>query len=413
MAYQGYSAMDAHKYYGGSGTFADRRRTWEELGLGTAAEYQGTAVQNAQLIAGMNQYGGLTRPTVQQTASTQSSGAAAVSAPSSSSGQSSVAALRSKSNELQQQLAALAPYDTSAMDKIYQSYLAQKEAIGPFSYDAQSDPTYQQYAAQYQREGRRAMENTLAQVAARTGGLASSYATSAAQQQYDNYMAQLQDVIPQLEQIAYQRYRNELSDLDSKFETEYALEKQKYDLYTDKYNRLGKEISAAQSLEEAEYKNLEDLITTSGYNPSDAELYAAGMTRERANALKGVYDLAVQTAAAKGSSSSSSDTPKKAGDVTKDKWTILDEVAKMKGNDDAKKAKLAEYNNNGVITDEELVELGKYLGLITEETAKVALSETEQFYKKNPAKFLEMFGAKRFREVYGARAEEYLKKLNT
>jgi hypothetical protein len=52
-----------------------------------------------------------------------------------------------------------------------------------------------QYAAlarRYGLSGQRAMQDTLAQVASRTGGLASSWAQSAAQQGYNDYMAQLE-----------------------------------------------------------------------------------------------------------------------------------------------------------------------------------------------------------------------------
>ena len=71
-----------------------------------------------------------------------------------------------------------------------------------FSYDPEKDPTYQQYKESYTRSGERAMQDTLGQVSARTGGLASSYAGSAAQQTYDNYMGALADKIPELKQLA-------------------------------------------------------------------------------------------------------------------------------------------------------------------------------------------------------------------
>lgn len=80
-----------------------------------------------------------------------------------------------------------------------------------FSYNAATDPLYAQYKEQYTREGQRAMKDTLGQVSARTGGLASSYAVSAAQQQNNQYMQQLSDKIPELYQMAYQMY---LDDID-------------------------------------------------------------------------------------------------------------------------------------------------------------------------------------------------------
>lgn len=90
---------------------------------------------------------------------------------------------------------------------LYQAILSRE----PFSYDAASDPLYGQYKQSYTRGGQRAMQDTLGQMALRTGGLASSYAESAAQQIYDNYMAALADKIPELQQLAYQRYQDELS----------------------------------------------------------------------------------------------------------------------------------------------------------------------------------------------------------
>lgn len=89
---------------------------------------------------------------------------------------------------------------------------------GPFSYDKNKDPLYQQYAESYTRGGQRGMQDTLAQVSARTGGLASSYAQSAAQQTYNNYMAALADKVPELQQLAYSMYMDDIAmdraDLD-------------------------------------------------------------------------------------------------------------------------------------------------------------------------------------------------------
>lgn len=83
----------------------------------------------------------------------------------------------------------------------------------PFEYDLMEDPMYQQYRDSYIREGKRAMEDTAAQTAAMTGGYGSTYGATAAQQSYDRYLEGLNDVVPQLEQNAYGRYRDELGDL--------------------------------------------------------------------------------------------------------------------------------------------------------------------------------------------------------
>lgn len=79
-----------------------------------------------------------------------------------------------------------------------------------FSYDAESDPLFQQYKNIYTREGNRSMNDTLAAAASGAGGM-SSYAMTAAQQANNYYMAQLGDKIPELQQLAYEMYMNDLS----------------------------------------------------------------------------------------------------------------------------------------------------------------------------------------------------------
>ncbi len=83
-----------------------------------------------------------------------------------------------------------------------------------FSYDVASDPLYQQYAKMYQREGDRAMKETMAEAAAGAGGM-NSYAITAAQQAANNYSAQLNDRIPELYQLAYDMY---LGDKESQIQ---------------------------------------------------------------------------------------------------------------------------------------------------------------------------------------------------
>ncbi len=106
-----------------------------------------------------------------------------------------------------------APAYSSKFQKARDDALAALKAVKPFSYDPESDPLFQGYKKTYTREGQRAMQDTLGEVSARTGGLASSYATSAAQQANNSYMQQLADKIPQLQEMAYRMYRDRLGDL--------------------------------------------------------------------------------------------------------------------------------------------------------------------------------------------------------
>lgn len=102
-----------------------------------------------------------------------------------------------------------------------------------FSYDPDTDPLYQQYADSYTRNGQRAMQDTLGQLSARTGGLASSYAGTASQQTYDNYMAALADKVPELRQLAYSMYQDEGDTQRANLEMLMALDQGDYAKYAD------------------------------------------------------------------------------------------------------------------------------------------------------------------------------------
>ncbi len=98
-----------------------------------------------------------------------------------------------------------------------------------FSYDAQSDPLYQQYAEMYRREGDRAARDTLAEVATGAGGM-NTYAMTAAMQANNYYNSQLNDKIPELYQLAYDMY---LNDKESKVQDLGILQ----DMDATQYNR--------------------------------------------------------------------------------------------------------------------------------------------------------------------------------
>lgn len=85
---------------------------------------------------------------------------------------------------------------------------------------------YKALAERYGNEGRMSMQNVLGQIASRTGGLASSYATTAAQQQYNQFMSEL-------EAAAMEMYGVERSDLLDKANMYRQLGQDDYDKYLD------------------------------------------------------------------------------------------------------------------------------------------------------------------------------------
>ena len=102
----------------------------------------------------------------------------------------------------------VAPYQSQygdAINKLTDAVVNRQQ----FSYDPNTDPSYQSYAKLYGRLGDRARINTLGDYAANTGGYASTAAVSAAQQAQNDYNVQLSNMIPQLMQAAYDRYQGE------------------------------------------------------------------------------------------------------------------------------------------------------------------------------------------------------------
>jgi hypothetical protein len=84
----------------------------------------------------------------------------------------------------------------------------------PFRYDVNIDPLYQQLKDNYIKQGRQAMMDTQGQSAALTGGYGNTYGAQAGQQAYQDSLGQLSGQIPQLYQLALERYRgDEQSDL--------------------------------------------------------------------------------------------------------------------------------------------------------------------------------------------------------
>ena len=78
-----------------------------------------------------------------------------------------------------------------------------------FEYDHNNDPAYQRYKQQYTQNAQKAMQDTVGQVSALTGGYGNSYAQTAGQTAYNGYMDKLNDVITGLEDRAYGRYQDQ------------------------------------------------------------------------------------------------------------------------------------------------------------------------------------------------------------
>lgn len=123
----------------------------------------------------------------------------------------------------------------------------------PFSYDIGTDPVYQQYREQYQRQGRLAMQDTMGQAAALTGGYGSTYGEQVGQQAYNAYLQNLNDIVQDLYNAAYNRYRDEGTDLYNQYGLLSDRENQAYSRYRDTVNDYYSDLSDARSAYDSAY----------------------------------------------------------------------------------------------------------------------------------------------------------------
>ena len=149
---------------------------------------------------------------------------------------------------LLESLASLRPADYQSSFAAQLEALYQEISSRPgFSYDPASDAAFQSYAAQYARQGSAAMKDTLGQSAHLTGGYGSSYAQSAAQQSYQRHLQQLSDMLPQLQSVAYNRYRDTGEALLDRYGLLQGQEEAEYDRWQDQVAAWQKEVAQAQS----------------------------------------------------------------------------------------------------------------------------------------------------------------------
>ena len=110
-----------------------------------------------------------------------------------------------------------------------------------FSYDLNGDALYQQYKNQFTQQGKMASMDVMGQAAAMTGGYGNSYAQSVGQQAYQGYLQKLNDKIPELYQLALNKYNMEGQELKDKHNLLTDDRNYQYGLHRDKVNDFNTE----------------------------------------------------------------------------------------------------------------------------------------------------------------------------
>lgn len=215
-------------------------------------------------------------------------------------------------------------YDTK-LEEIYDKIVNRDK----FKYDVNGDALYQQLAAQYQQQGKMAMQDTMGQAAAMTGGYGNSYAVTAGNQAYHGYLQKINEMLPELHDAALARYNADGEALMDEYALTGDLRDEEYGRYQDaldqhwrdvdrkqgladdaynrgrdnwytayqmgvdadntRYEREQYEAETAYGKQQDAYERLISLITTTGYTPSAQELKAAGMSEAQAKAYADYY----------------------------------------------------------------------------------------------------------------------------
>ena len=139
-----------------------------------------------------------------------------------------------------------ADYD-SAMDAI----LNRKK----FSYDLNGDALYQQYKDNYINQGKMAMMDTMGQAATMTGGYGNSYAATVGNQAYQASLQNLNNIVPQLYQLALDSYNAEGDRLNNNLNVLGSDRQAQETSYNNKYNADLTRLSADRDYYNTTYNN--------------------------------------------------------------------------------------------------------------------------------------------------------------
>lgn len=114
-----------------------------------------------------------------------------------------------------------------------------------FSYDLNGDALYQQYKDRYISQGQQAMADAIGQAQAMTGGYGNSYAQTVGNQAYQGYLQGLNDKIPELYQMALDRYNAEGNDLKDQYSMLNNQYQNEYNAYRDQVADWNNDVNRA------------------------------------------------------------------------------------------------------------------------------------------------------------------------
>ena len=140
---------------------------------------------------------------------------------------------------------------TPKIDSLYQQ-MQDRTAKG-FQYDMNADPLYQQYKDMYTQQGKKASRDASGQVAGLTGGYGNSYAATAANQAYQDYLGKLNDRVPELQANAANQYYMQGQEMANNLSALQGMESNAFNQYQAGQDNYYRGLQAALGLYDSAY----------------------------------------------------------------------------------------------------------------------------------------------------------------
>lgn len=276
---------------------------------------------------------------------------------------------------------------TSYSDKV-DAMMGKIENRDPFQYDFNTDPLFQNALASAMQSGQTAMQDTIGQASALTGGYGSSYATSAGNQAYNQMVTDAYAQLPEYYQLAMQAYDTETQNLYNQLGMYQTADDTEYGRLSNAYNM---NYNQAQNMYNQEYSNFWDTnnynLNVDEYNANQA-YKAASLAQDAAqfnakmnyqqyqDALSRADAAAAQIASAKAAEQAAIDANNQITLKGSDFQKIVDEYDKYA---DAEAAwRLANTYPN--LTDADITKIGELLE--ERENARINLSVNKDRVKQ-------------------------------
>lgn len=181
---------------------------------------------------------------------------------------------------LDNQLAKIQSGRTSYTDQV-EEMMSQIMNRDKFEYDVDSDQLFQQALASAMNSGRSAMQDTIGQASALTGGYGSTYATSAGNQAYNAFIEDAYNNLPEYYQMALNAYQMEGEEMYQQLGMLSDADTREYSRMVDAYNATSQYRN--QAYNEA-YTLYQDSITNA-YNSANLQL------NENAQLVNNAYNI--------------------------------------------------------------------------------------------------------------------------